>query len=145
MKSLIKSAMYMKMDVYEQLYTQDEATNAIIKKWLYVKTVNCLARGYISDSAKGQGSGEKVGERYQNVDYLTIETDEKITKSQKITNIRNQQDEVIWFDLVGNNYDTPTTFDVVGAIPVLDPFGSILSYNISVKRSEVQSFDEYNS
>ena len=86
-----------------------------------------------------------MGERYQNVDYLTIETDEKITKSQKITNIRNQEDEVIWFDLVGNNYDTPTTFDVVGAIPVLDPFGHVLSYNISVKRSEVQSFDEYNS
>lgn len=135
----------MKMDIYEQVYTQEETTNAIVKKWLYIRTTNCLARGYISDTARSQGSSEKVGERYQNVDYLTIETEDKISKSQKITNIRNQQDEVIWFELVGNNYESPTVFDVVGVIPVLDPFGSIMSYNISVKRSEVQSFDEYNS
>jgi len=145
MKSLIRSAMYMKMDIYEQVYTQEETTNAIVKKWLYIRTANCLARGYISDTARSQGSSEKVGERYQNVDYLTIETEEKLTKSQKITNIRNQEDQVIWFELVGNNYESPTVFDVVGVIPVLDPFGTIMSYNLSVKRSEVQSFDEYNS
>lgn len=140
-RSLISSTMYMKMDVYESVVTQDSVTKAIKRSWLYRKTVPCLARAYISDTVRSQGSSEKIGERYQDVDYLTIETKEKLTKQQKITNIRNQQDEVIWFDLVSNNYDTPIVYEVQGVAPVLDPFGYIVSYNITVKRSEVQSFE----
>ena len=140
-RSLIASTMYMKADIYESVITQDDITKAIKRSWLYKRTISCLARGYISDTVRSQGSGEKVGERYQDIDYLTIETEEKLTKQQRITNIRNQKDEVIWFDLVSNNYDTPIVYDVQGVTPVLDPFGTILSYNVTAKRSEVQSLE----
>ena len=142
MKGIIATAMNMKMDVYDLVITQDEVTKSIIKKYLYVTTENCLARGYISDSSRSQGSSEKVGERYQNLDYLTIETQYKMSKTQRVTNIRNQKDEVIWFELIKNNYDTTTVYDVQGVTPVLDPFGNIISYNVSVKRSEVQKIEE---
>ena len=139
--SLISSTLYMKMDIYESTLTQDEITKALKRQWLYKKTAQCLARGYVSETSKTSGSGEKVGERYQDMDYLTIETEERLVKSQRITNIRNQKDEVIWFDLIQNNYDTPVIYEVQGVIPVLDPFGSILSYNVTVKKSEVQSLE----
>lgn len=140
-ESLISSNLYMKMDVYEYTITQDDVTKALSRKWMYKYTANCLARGYISESAKTSNSSEKVGERYKDTDFITIETQERLTKSQRITNVRNQKDEVIWFELVQNNYDTPTIFDVVGITPVLDPFGSTLSYNVSAKKSEVQSLE----
>lgn len=139
--SLISSTMYMKADIYEATITQDDVTKSIKRSWLYRKTINCLARGYVSDTVRSQGSSEKVGERYQDIDFITIETEEKLTKTQKITNVRNQKDEVIWFDLVSNNYDTPVVYDVQGVTPVMDPFGHILSYNVTAKRSEVQGLD----
>jgi hypothetical protein len=140
-RGLIESTLNMKMDVYEVIVSQDENTGALVKKWGYKSTEPCLARGYISETGRTGGSSEKTGERYENTERIIIETKYKTSKTQRITNIRNDRDEVIWFELISNNYDTPTIFDVMGVTPVLDPFGQILSFNISAKRSEVQKLE----
>ena len=97
------------MDIYESTLTQDEITKALKRQWLYKKTAQCLARGYVSETSKTSGSGEKVGERYQDMDYLTIETEERLVKSQRITNIRNQKDiigrtDVFEKQIIDNSY-----------------------------------------
>ena len=140
-RGLIESTLNMKMDVYEVIVSQDENTGSLIKVWGYKTTTPCLARGYISQTGRTGGSSEKVGERYENTERIIIETKYNASKNQRITNIRNEKDEVIWFELINNNYDTPTIFDVVGVTPVIDPFGQILSFNISAKRSEVQKLE----
>jgi hypothetical protein len=140
-RGLIESTLNMKMDIYEVIISQDENTGALVKKWGYKGTEPCLARGYISDTGRTGGSSEKIGERYENMERIIIETKYKSSKTQRITNIRNSKDEVIWFELINNNYDTPTIFDVMGVTPVLDPFGQILSFNINAQRSEVQKLE----
>jgi hypothetical protein len=57
--SLISSTLYMKMDIYESTLTQDEITKALKRQWLYKKTAQCLARGYVSETSKTSGSGER--------------------------------------------------------------------------------------
>lgn len=138
---LIESTFYMKMDIYDVIISQDENTGALVKQWGYKTTEQCLARGYVSETGRTGGSSEKTGERYENLERIIIETSFKPSKTQRVTNIRNAKDEVIWFELINNNYDTPTIFDVMGVTPVVDPFGYILSYNISAKRSEVQNLE----
>jgi hypothetical protein len=44
---------------------------------------------------------------------------------------------VIWTELDAPT-ETPTVFEVVGTTPITDPFGSVLGYNSTLKRSENQ-------
>ena len=43
----------------------------------------------------------------------------------------------IWTELNYPN-ETPTVFEVVGVTPITDPFGTIVAYNSTAKRSENQ-------
>lgn len=141
MKScIVGSNFFMKMDIYERITTQDENTGALKKTWGFRSTQSCLARGQVSNSATSPGSNDKVGERYFNNEFIKIESPIRLSKTQRITNIRNQENEYIWIEQDSYTQD-PTVFDVLGCIPVMDPFGSIISYNVTAKRSEVQSLE----
>jgi hypothetical protein len=43
----------------------------------------------------------------------------------------------IWTEINYPN-ETPTVFEVIGTTPITDPFGNVLAYNSSMKRSENQ-------
>ena len=68
---------------------------------------------------------------------IQVRTSEKLTIREKITNIRDSSGNYIWTEL---NFptETPTVFEVVGTTPLTDPFGRVLGYNSSMKRSENQ-------
>ena len=64
-----------------------------------------------------------------------------MTSREKVTNIRSQEDVVIWTEI---NFptETPTVFEVIGTTPITDPFGRVIGYNSSMKRSENQQIGQ---
>lgn len=138
MQDLIQSVLPMKLDVYRQTDTQNVDTGAIIKEWLYYKTVDCHAKGVISNSATTRSSDKQIfNNKYVNDQIIQVRTYDRITTREKVTNIRDMQGNYIWVEL---NFpsDTPTVFEVMGTTPITDPFGRVIGYNSSLKRSENQ-------
>ncbi len=138
MYSLIDSVLSMKMDIYRQSEKQNPDTGAIVKEWNYYKTLECHAKGMISNSfSTRSGDSQKFNNKYTNEQTIQVRTSEKITVREKITNIRDSKNNVIWTEIDFPS-DTPTVFEVVGTTPITDPFGSVIGYNSNLKRSENQ-------
>jgi len=135
---IIESLLPFKMDVYVQTDQQDADTGAILKEWNFHKTLNCSAKGIVSNSTSVRSNDRQVfSNKYELEQLIQIRTVEKINVRHKITNIRNSENEFIWTEL---NYptETPTVFEVVGITPITDPFGKNMAYNVIAKRSENQ-------
>jgi hypothetical protein len=142
MYDLVDSVMPMFLDVYKQFDLQDPNTGAIKKEWQFDRTVPCSAKGIISNSSSSRtGDRQIMSNKYTNDQMLQIRTSEKITLREKITNIRDLDGRVIWEEL---NFpsNTPTVFELMGITPMTDPFGSVLGYNSTVKRSENQTIGQ---
>jgi len=138
MSSVINAVLSMKMDVYKQTDAQDSNTGALRKEWGYYKTLDCHAKGVISNSATTRSSDKQVFDnKYTNDQIIQVRTAERLTSREKVTNIRNSEGVYIWTEL---NYptETPTVFEVIGTTPITDPFGRVVGYNSSMKRSENQ-------
>ena len=138
MNDLIGSLLSMKLDVYRQIDRQDPNTGAIKKEWIFFKTINCHAKGVISNSATARGSDSQTfSNKYKNEQIVQIRTWDRLTTREKITNIRDSENNVIWKEL---NFpsDSPTVFEVIGTTPITDPFGKTMGFNSSVMRSENQ-------
>lgn len=138
MSSIIDAVLSMTMDVYKQTDIQDSETGALKKEWIYYRTLPCHAKGVISNSATTRSSDKQIFDnRYTNDQIIQVRTSERLTTREKITNIKNSENICIWTEL---NYptETPTVFEVMGVTPITDPFGRVLGYNSSMKRSENQ-------
>lgn len=138
MHSLIDAVLSMKMDVYRQFDSQNPDTGAIVKEWQYYKTVDCHAKGVVSNSATTRSSDKQIFDnKYTNDQIIQVRTAERITAREKVTNIRDMDGNVIWVEI---NFptETPTVFEVMGTTPLTDPFGRVLAYNSAMKRSENQ-------
>ena len=137
MNNLVDSILNMKMDVYVPQDTQDPNTGAIKKEWIYSETVYCYAKGIITSSGASTSDVQKMSNRYTNKENIEIRTTARVTLRDKITNIRDSADNVIWSEL---NYptETQTVFELLGTTHITDPFGGVLGYNCSARRSENQ-------
>jgi hypothetical protein len=138
MNDLIDSLLSMKLDVYRQIDSQDPNTGAIKKEWIFYKTVRCHAKGVISNSATTRSSDSQIfSNKYKNEQIVQIRTMDRLTTREKITNIRDSQNNVIWKELDFPT-ETSTVFEVIGSTPITDPFGKTMGFNTSVMRSENQ-------
>lgn len=138
MSTIVNAVLSMKLDVYKQVDSQDPNTGALKKEWMYDRTVDCHAKGVISNSATTRSSDKQVFDnRYTNDQVIQVRTESRLTSREKVTNIRNREGLCIWTEI---NFpsDTPTVFEVVGTTPITDPFGRVMGYNSSMKRSENQ-------
>jgi hypothetical protein len=138
MIDIMEAVLSMKMDIYKQLDVQNPDTGAIIKEWNYYKTLDCHAKGVITNSATTRSGDKQIfSNKYNNEQVIQVRTSERLTAREKITNIRDSNEETIWTEL---NYpsDTPTVFEIIGTTPITDPFGQVLAYNSTLKRSENQ-------
>lgn len=141
MIDLVQSLLPMKLDVYRQIDSQNANTGAIVKSWVYYKTVDCHAKGNISNSSSNTNTDrQSFNNKYKNEQSLQIRTEERITLREKITNIRDINSNAIWTEL---NYpsDTPTVFEITGSTPIVDPFGKVIAYNSTATRSENQQIE----
>lgn len=126
------------MDVYNQTDLQDENTGAIKKEWMFSRTVDCHAKGVISNSVTSRnGDRQSFNNKYVNDQVIQVRTVGRIILREKVTNIRDSDNNVIWAELDYPS-ETPTVFEVIGSTPVTDPFGRVLAYNTTMRRSENQ-------
>ena len=142
MFDLIDSVLSMQLDVYRQTEIQDQDTGAIKREWNYHRTLDCHAKGVISNSATTRSSDKQIfSNKYLNDQIIQVRTSEKLTMREKVTNVRDASGNVIWAE---TNFptETPTVFEVIGTTPVTDPFGSVIAYNSSMKRSENQQIGQ---
>lgn len=138
MFDLIDSMLSMKLDVYRQSEIQDPDTGAIKRDWQYHRTVDCYAKGIISNSSTSRSSDKQIfSNKYSNEQIIQVRTVDRLTVRDKITNIRDSSGNPIWSEL---NYPTesPTVFEVIGVTPITDPFSNTIGYNSSMRRSENQ-------
>ena len=133
----IDGLMTMKMDIYRQQEQQDPDTGAMIREFSYIKTIDCYARGIITQSGTKGNDRQKFSNKYSNDQYIETRTSERLTPRDKVKNIRDVNGKPIWYELNYPN-DTDTVFDVVGATPIADPFGNVVGYNSSLERAENQ-------
>ena len=142
MYDLIDSVLSMKMDVYRQSDLQDPDTGAIVKQWNYYKTIDCHAKGIISNSATTRSSDKQImSNKYSNEQVIQVRTLERVLFREKVTNVRNKDGLVIWSEI---NFptETPTVFEVMGSTPITDPFGEVIAWNTTMKRSENQQIGQ---
>ena len=142
MNDLIDSVLSMSLDVYRQFEAQDPDTGAIVREWSYYKTVSCHAKGVISNSATTRSSDKQIfSNKYTNDQIIQVRTSEKLTAREKVTNIMDNNGNVIWQEI---NFptETPTVFEVMGTTPITDPFGRVIGYNSAMKRSENQQIGQ---
>ena len=142
MIDLIDSILSMNLDVYKQFEIQDPDTGAIVREWNYYKTIPCHAKGVISNSATTRSSDKQVfSNKYMNDQVIQVRTSERLTSREKVTNIKDAHGNAIWQEINYPN-ETPTVFEVVGTTPITDPFGTVIGYNSSMKRSENQQIGQ---
>jgi hypothetical protein len=135
---IISSVLPMKLDLFIQQDVQDPDTGSINKYFNYIETIDCYAKGIITNSISTRAADkQQFSNKYTNEQLIQIRTIEKINIRHKITNIRNKNGGYIWTEL---NYptETPTVFEVIGVTPITDPFGNVIAYNSTAKRSENQ-------
>jgi hypothetical protein len=138
MLDLIDSILVMRLDLYRQSDSQDPNTGAILKSWNFYKTLDCHAKGIISNSSSSSTNDRQVfGNKYTNQQMIQVRTSERITYREKVTNIRDAKNKSIWTE-IDFPTETPTVFEVVGSTPITDPFGNVVGYNTTLSRSENQ-------
>jgi hypothetical protein len=139
MYDLLNAVYSMKMDIYRQEEAQDPDTGSIRKSWSYYKTVPCHAKGVISNSATSRtGDYQVLKDKYINAQIIVVRTESRLTLREKVTNVCSSDGTVIWTE-IDYPSETPTVFEVIGSTPLTDPFGSVLGYNSTLKRSENQT------
>jgi hypothetical protein len=142
MNDIIDSVLSMSLDVYRQSELQDPNTGAIVREWSYYKTLPCHAKGVVSNSATTRSSDKQLfSNKYINDQIIQVRTSDKLTIREKVTNIKDFEGNAIWTEI---NFptETPTVFEVMGTTPLTDPFGRVLAYNSSLKRSENQQIGQ---
>ena len=139
--SFVGSLFNMSADIYVQQQSQDSDTGAILRQWVYDRTVQCKI-----EPAKAKGtsarSDNKVFSKGSDQDYdekmqLKMYCFELLSKRWRVQNIRTSTNEQIFIEI--DKYDQPdTVFEVTGSHAILDPFGKIGYYEAVLVRAEVQ-------
>lgn len=158
-------------DIDEELYgdwvrSQDPLTHEIVRIWVpHVeeaypgyntetktdepvvrnRTIQCIARGIVDGGIRVAGTTERFGDSYENIDFVKmwVPASVKISKRDRITNIRDPRGHVMWLD---EEYSDPavdptpraTVFDVNGVTPLFNAFNRITEQFVLLQRSTVR-------
>lgn len=133
--------------------TQDPDSGEILREWQAgstdqgtpgdtsddLETFSCIARGIIDGGIRVSGTTERFGTMYDAVDYvqITFPASVRISRRDKITNIRDKSGNVIWAEEERAD-GAPTVFSVRGVTPILDPFGRHVENSALLERAETQ-------
>ena len=118
-------------DLMDVQVVQNPKTGEINRNWQIVDSFKCDAQSIATDGASDTASNKKFAKQYHEEQKIRIVTKLKLNKRQRITNIRDQYGVVHWTNpSVG---DEPTIFEVQGIVPLHDPFGNIIEYEIMAR------------
>src|SRR5919206_4155785 len=131
---------------------QDPLTGEIVRVWqpypdntntpdvnenVTFGTIRCLARGIVDGGIRVAGTTERFGDAYENREYIKMWVTAKVilTKRDRITNVRNRCNQIIWVD---EEFDTlqATTFNINGVTPLFDAFNRHVENFLLLERAD---------
>ena len=142
--SITSSIMNMKADIYEQEYSQNSDTGAVLRSWQYARTIECKV-----EPIKVKGSSTKTDNKvfstgaegdYNEKFQIKIKCNELLSKRWRIENIRTSDNKPVFIEI--DRYGSPDTiFEVTSSHANLDPFGKISYFEAVLLRTQVQNND----
>lgn len=106
----------------------------IVRAWIPGQTgIKGIARGISGGGIRVVGSTERWGDVHEDVEIVRLQTDFNLSKRDRVSNIRDGSGVLAWED-----DGISTIFDIAGAMPVFDPFGRLMEYDVLLMRAEVQ-------
>jgi hypothetical protein len=142
MNSFVGSIMNMHADIYIQQNTQSETSGVITREWVYDKTISCKIEPIKSGGASNRADNKRfdIGKHNEYDEKLQLKMKCLIpfSKRWRIGNIRANDGAQVYVEL--DKYDQPDTiFDVTASHAVLDPFGKVSYYEVTLQRVHIQS------
>jgi len=137
----------------EWVDSQDPLTGEIVRVWEpaeeipddpdtpeydpSMQTIPCVARGY--STSNRFTSTQVFSDTYKNVDVVRmwVPVWTNVTKSDRITNIRDTSGHVLWVEDFFQGSPQAAVFNVVGVTPQLGPFNKHTETFLILERSEV--------
>lgn len=137
---------------------QDPDTGEIVRVWEAISIDNpdtpeseiganvieieCMARGINEGGIRAAATTENFDDIYHNIDIINLWVPKRyrITKRDRVTNIRTKDGTILWRDEEDENSATPTKatiFNVNGVVPNLDPFNRHIDNFCLLERAEV--------
>lgn len=133
----------MEADVYRQVTERSESGQVNVT-WVHhtdEPTIPLIARPILGGGIRVVGSMERFDEEYLPIDWIKFQTNVELSKRYRLYNIRDiRTGRTMWEDNEeGSDSMVPMWFDVVGVMPIADPFGRLLEYDSLAKK--VQDLD----
>jgi hypothetical protein len=145
--SIIASIMNMYADIYIQQNSQDPETGAIVREWVYDKTVQCKIEPIKSRGTNTKGdnkiftAGDNAKGGYDENLQLKFKGLQLLSKRWRIANIKSSDGRQVFIEI--DKYGQPDSiFEVSASHAVLDPFGRLSYYEASLHRVPVQDNDK---
>jgi len=147
LRSLVGSTMNMTADLLIQQNSQSPSSGVILREWVYDKTVQCRIDPLKSSGASERADSKKfnVGRNHEYTEKLelTMKCLIPLSKRWRITNIKSNDGSVVYTEI--DRQDNPgTIFEVVSSHAVLDPFGKVSYYEVTIERVRVQDDNTSN-
>ncbi len=140
--SYIGSIMNMKADILIQENRQSQSSGTMVREWVYDRTINCKIEPVKTTGASTRTDNKKfdIGKHneYDEKLQLKMKCLTPFSKRWRISNIRSSDNKSVFFEI--DRYDNPDTiFDVTASHAVLDPFGKVSYYEVTLQRVHVQN------
>lgn len=140
--SYIGSIMNMTADVLIQQNQQSETSGVITREWLYDKTIRCKIEPIKSGGALNKGDNKRFDmgkhNEYDEKLQLKMKCLIPVSKRWRISSIRSSDGKQVYIEL--DRYENPDTiFDITSSHAVLDPFGKVAYYEVTLQRVHVQN------
>lgn len=104
-----------------------------------LETFRCQARAIVDGGIRVAGTTERFDSLYDNVDYvqITFPTSVRISRRDRITNIRDRKGNVIWKEY-DQPEEPPTVFNVNGVSHIIAPLIGHTENKALLSRAERQ-------
>lgn len=130
----------MNADIYKQISDQDENTNAITRRWVLLKNIQCSIMPIRESGGSATSDNKTFNKDYIEELEIKMYTLEKLSKRWRVSSIKNLKSEELYTEI--DRVSEPSTiFEVYASHPIFDIFGNIQYYENHLKRTQVQSND----
>lgn len=130
---------------------QDPVTGEIINIWVEdnpdtptdesgggsAEQIKCTAKSVVSNAVRSASAMQQFGEMYVDKEYvqITFGADVVMSNSDRITNVLDSKGKLVYRDYQFDNQPA-TIFNVLGVIPVFDPFNRHIENFALLERAE---------
>jgi hypothetical protein len=140
--SYIGSIMNMTADIYIQKNKQSESSGVLLREWVYDTTIECKVEPIKSGGGTTRLDNKRfdIGKHNEYDEKLQLKMKCLIpfSKRWRISGIKSSDGKQVYVEV--DKYDTPDTiFDVIASHAVLDPFGKVSYYEVTLQRVHIQN------